>query len=124
MLQIASLAFAAIAAVKGRTNINCAMLYPLGKTSKVQELQMTSNTHSNIHCIAVKQSVFDDCQNIVKSCFNDAAFNSEMKLGAVNSINWCRILAQIVYYLYAAARCDRDVSFVVPTGNFGNMLAG
>ena len=115
---------AAIAAVKGRANIDCAMLFPLGRTSKIQELQMTLTAEANIHCLAVKDSVFDDCQAIVKACFNDSTFNTEMSLGAVNSINWCRILAQIVYYLYAAARCDRPVSFVVPTGNFGNMLAG
>jgi threonine synthase len=115
---------AAIAAVKGRANIDCTMLFPLGRTSKIQELQMTSNTESNIHCLAVKDSVFDDCQAIVKACFNDSKFNAEMSLGAVNSINWCRILAQIVYYVYAAARCHRPVSFVVPTANFGNMLAG
>jgi threonine synthase len=115
---------AAIAAVKGRANIDCTMLFPLGRTSKIQELQMTSNTESNIHCLAVKDSVFDDCQAIVKACFNDPEFNAEMSLGAVNSINWCRILAQIVYYVYAVARSARPVSFVVPTANFGNMLAG
>ena len=90
---------------------------------------MTSNLESNIHCLAVTDAVFDDCQSIVKACFNDAAFNHEMSLGAVNSINWARILAQVVYYVFATARVldrtDRDVvSFCVPTGNFGNMLAG
>ena len=115
---------AAIAAVKGRANISCAMLFPLGKTSRIQELQMTTNLEPNIHCLAVRNSVFDDCQTIVKECFSDARFNAEMCLGAVNSINWCRILAQIVYYVYAAARSDGPVSFVVPTGNFGNVLAG
>ena len=115
---------AAIAAVKGRANIDCTMLFPLGRTSKIQELQMTSNAASNIHCLAVKDAVFDDCQTIVKACFHDPSFNTEMSLGAVNSINWCRILAQIVYYLHAAARCEAAVTFVVPTGNFGNMLAG
>ena len=115
---------AAIAGVKGRSNIDCVILFPLGKTSKIQELQMTSNLEPNIHCLAVKDSVFDDCQSIVKSCFSDEQFNHEMSLGAVNSINWSRILAQVVYYVYAAARIDGPVSFVVPTGNFGNMLAG
>jgi threonine synthase len=115
---------AAIAAVKGRANIDCAMLFPAGKTSRIQELQMTSNLEPNIHCLAVRGAVFDDCQAIVKACFSDARFNAEMCLGAVNSINWCRILAQIVYYVYAAARSDGRVSFVVPTGNFGNVLAG
>ncbi len=115
---------AAIAAVKGRANIGCVMLFPAGKTSKIQELQMTTNNEPNIHCLAVADSVFDDCQAIVKSCFNDSQFNVEMSLGAVNSINWCRILAQIVYYVHSAALCGGPVSFVVPSGNFGNMLAG
>jgi threonine synthase len=114
---------AAIAAVKGRHNIDCAMLFPLGRVSRVQEQQMTSNPERNIHCLAVKDSVFDDCQKIVKECFTDIQFNSEMNLGAVNSINWCRILSQIVYYLYAASQSSGPVSFVVPTGNFGNILA-
>jgi len=115
---------AAIAGVKGRSNIDCVILFPLGKTSRIQEMQMTSNLEKNIHCLAVENAVFDDCQSIVKSCFGDAQFNDEMSLGAVNSINWSRILAQVVYYVYAAARVDGPVSFVVPTGNFGNMLAG
>ena len=85
---------------------------------------MTLNQEPNIHCLAVKESVFDDCQAIVKTCFSDSQFNSEMSLGAVNSINWCRIVAQIVYYVHSAAQCSGAVSFVVPTGNFGNMLAG
>lgn len=120
---------AAIAGVKGRSNIDCVILYPLGRTSRVQELQMISNLDENIHCLAVKDAVFDDCQNIVKSCFTDADFNAEMSLGAVNSINWSRILAQVVYYVHAALLvCKNEnkkaVSFVVPTGNFGNVLAG
>lgn len=117
---------AAIAGVKGRSNIDCVILYPLGRTSRVQELQMTSNLDKNVHCLAVKDSVFDDCQTIVKSCFTDAQFNADMSLGAVNSINWARILAQIVYYVYAAlhVKGKKSVSFVVPTGNFGNVLAG
>jgi threonine synthase len=119
---------AAIAGVKGRPNIDCVILFPKGKTSKVQELQMTSNLDKNIHCLAVEDSVFDDCQSIVKSCLNDAIFNDEMSLGAVNSINWARILAQIVYFVYASLRgeneSDEGMVFVVPTGNFGNVLAG
>lgn len=113
---------AAIAGVKGRSNIDCVILFPLGKTSHVQELQMTSNLDSNIHCLGVKNSVFDDCQNIVKSCFGDEQFNKRMSLGAVNSINWARILAQIVYYVHASLH--GETTFVVPTGNFGNVLAG
>ena len=114
---------AAIASVKGRDNIDCVILFPLGKTSKIQELQMTSNLEKNIHCLAVHDSVFDDCQNIVKACFNDQQFNNEMSLGAVNSINWARILAQIVYYAFASLRFPESPSFIVPTGNFGNVLA-
>ena len=117
---------AAIAGVKGRSNIDCVILFPLGKTSHVQELQMTANLDSNIFCVAVKDSVFDDCQSIVKACFGDAEFNAEMALGAVNSINWARILAQVVYYAYASIRApiNTRTSFIVPTGNFGNILAG
>ena len=120
---------AAIAGVKGRSNIDCVILFPLGRTSHVQELQMTSNLDANIHCLAVRDSVFDDCQSIVKSCFGDDEFNQQMSLGAVNSITWARILAQVVYYVYASLRssdttANQRVTFVVPTGNFGNMLAG
>jgi threonine synthase len=118
---------AAIAGSKGRSNIDCVILFPLGRTSKIQELQMTSNLDKNIHCLGVIDSVFDDCQSIVKACFNDAQFNEEMSLGAVNSINWARILAQIVYYVYGSLRQPKEsapVTFVVPTGNFGNILAG
>lgn len=114
---------AAIAGVKGRPNIDCVILFPLGKTSKIQELQMTANLDANIHCLGVKDSVFDDCQSIVKACFADKQFSAEMNLGAVNSINWARILAQIVYYVAAAAAIEAP-AFVVPTGNFGNVLAG
>ena len=115
---------AAIAGVKGRSNIDCVILFPLGKTSKIQETQMTSNLDPNIHCLAVKNSDFDDCQSIVKACFNDPRFNEEMSLGAVNSINWARILTQICYYVYTAAQLSEQISFVVPTGNFGDILAG
>lgn len=118
---------AAIAGVKGRSNIDCVILFPLGKTSHIQELQMTSSLDANIHCLGVRESVFDDCQSIVKTCFNDEKFNNEMSLGAVNSINWARILAQIVYYVFASLKCETSESpanFVVPTGNFGNILAG
>jgi threonine synthase len=116
---------AAIAGVKGLKNIDCVILFPLGRTSKIQELQMTANLEDNIHCIGVKESVFDDCQSIVKACFCDEELKAEFHLGAVNSINWARILTQIVYYVWGALQnSDRSVSFVVPTGNFGNVLAG
>ncbi|EER12792.1 Threonine synthase, putative [Perkinsus marinus ATCC 50983] len=118
---------AAIAGVKGRKNIKCVILYPYGRTSKIQELQMTTTADENIHCIAVKGN-FDDCQNIVKSIMS-SPLKEELSIGAVNSINWARILAQIVYYAYATARIQekencRLVDFVVPTGNFGDILAG
>ncbi|KAF4674616.1 Threonine synthase-like 1 [Perkinsus chesapeaki] len=106
---------AAIAGVKGRKNIKC------------KELQMTTTADDNIHCLAVKGN-FDDCQNIVKSIMS-SPLKEQLSIGAVNSINWARILAQIVYYAYATARVQekencRLVDFVVPTGNFGDILAG
>ncbi|KAF4752174.1 Threonine synthase-like 1, partial [Perkinsus olseni] len=118
---------AAIAGVKGRKNIKCVILYPHGRTSKIQELQMTTTADENIHCLAVKGN-FDDCQNIVKGIMN-SPLKEELSIGAVNSINWARILAQIVYYAYATARIQEKencslVDFVVPTGNFGDILAG
>ncbi|KAF4668076.1 Threonine synthase-like 1 [Perkinsus olseni] len=118
---------AAIAGVKGRKNIRCVILYPHGRTSKIQELQMTTTADENIHCLAVKGN-FDDCQNIVKGIMN-SPLKEELSIGAVNSINWARILAQIVYYAYATARIQEKencslVDFVVPTGNFGDILAG
>ena len=103
------------------------MLYPKGRVSAIQERQMTTVLDSNIHNIAVEGS-FDDAQGIVKAIFNDRKFKQTFHLGSVNSINWARILAQIVYYFYAWFRVTGDrreqVSFVVPTGNFGNVLAG
>ena len=103
------------------------MLYPKGRVSTIQERQMTTVLDSNIHNIAVEGS-FDDAQGIVKAIFNDRKFKQTFHLGSVNSINWARIVAQIVYYFYAWFRVTGDrrerVSFVVPTGNFGNVLAG
>lgn len=98
------------------------ILYPDGRTSDVQRRQMTTVNASNVHAIAVKGS-FDDCQAIVKSCFNDAGFRAATRLSAVNSINWARIAAQIVYYVHTAYKYKEPVTFVVPTGNFGNMYA-
>ncbi|HCW92948.1 MAG TPA: threonine synthase [Flexistipes sinusarabici] len=121
---------AAIYGVKGKDNINIFILHPSGKVSPVQELQMTTVKSENVFNIAVKGS-FDDCQAIVKNLFSDLEFKSKYNLGAVNSINWARILAQIVYYFYIYFRiCDeksnggKNLRFVVPTGNFGNILAG
>jgi threonine synthase len=102
------------------------ILYPQGRVSDVQRRQMTTANRSNVHALAIQGS-FDDCQRIVKELFGDLAFRDEMRLSGVNSINWARILAQIVYYFVAAAALgapDRPISFAVPTGNFGDVLAG
>ena len=118
---------AAIEAFRGKENADIFILHPKGRISEVQRRQMTTVISKNVHNLAIDGS-FDDCQNIVKALFNDASFRAEMQLSAVNSINWARILAQIVYYVYASARIGREtgnpVSFCVPTGNFGNVYAG
>ncbi len=119
---------AAIHGVRGKENINIFILHPHLRTSPVQALQMTTVTDANVHNIAI-QGTFDDCQNMVKALFNDLAFKEKYALGAVNSINWARILAQIVYYFSAwlqarTAGCQTDISFSVPTGNFGDIFAG
>jgi threonine synthase len=118
---------AAIYGVRGKPRIECVILYPDGRTSKVQEMQMATVEDPNIQCCAVA-GTFDDCQNIVKDLFK-SPLKKELSLGAVNSINWCRILAQVVYYWYAAFRVQEEVgkvpvNFSVPTGNFGDILAG
>ncbi|MBT1071077.1 threonine synthase [Pelotalea chapellei] len=118
---------AAIHGVRGKKGINIFILHPHGKTSPVQALQMTTVTDANVHNIAVS-GTFDDCQDIVKALFNDLEFKKKYSLGAVNSINWARVLAQVVYYFYAWLRVtdedERKVSFSVPTGNFGDIFAG
>ena len=117
---------AAIEACKNRPNMDIFMLHPLGKTSLVQRKQMTTVDAPNVQNIAIK-GTFDDCQDLVKAMFNDADMRQRLHLSAVNSINWARIMAQVVYYIYAATRIgvpDTKVSFSVPTGNFGNVLAG
>ncbi len=118
---------AAIYGVRGKDKINIFILHPHGKTSPVQALQMTTVLDSNVHNIAAR-GTFDDCQNIVKSLFNDLPFKEKHSLGAVNSINWARVLAQVVYYFYAYFRvtetCGHEVVFSVPTGNFGDIFAG
>lgn len=115
---------AAIAGVRGRENIEIFVMFPDGKTSPTQERQMTTVLDSNVHNIAVKGS-FDDCQHILKSIFSDLAFKDEYHLGAVNSVNWARVLAQIVYYFYAWIQLQQPHKFdvCVPTGNFGNIFA-
>lgn len=117
---------AAIEACRDKDSLDVFMTYPEGRVSEVQRRQMTTVISPNIHNIAVK-GTFDDCQDLVKAMFNDEAFRDRHKLSAVNSINWARVMAQIVYYFYAALRLgapERAVSFTVPTGNFGNVFAG
>jgi threonine synthase len=115
---------AAIAAMAGRTNVDLVILYPQGRVSEVQRRQMTTVAEENVQAVAV-EGTFDDCQDLVKAMFNDTRFREEHRLSAVNSINWARVMAQIVYYATtAAAFGGRPVSFAVPTGNFGNVLAG
>jgi threonine synthase len=117
---------AAIAGCMGRANMEIFILHPKGRVSDVQRLQMTTILDKNVHNIAL-EGTFDDCQNIVKTLFSDAEFRNKHKLTAVNSINWARILAQVVYYFYAALALGapaKSVSFAVPTGNFGDIYAG
>lgn len=117
---------AAIDAFAGRERTDIFILFPHGKVSPVQQRQMTTSSASNVHAIAVNGN-FDDCQNLAKAMFNDAAFRDRVKLSGVNSINWARIMAQIVYYFTTAVALggpDRKISFTVPTGNFGDIFAG
>ncbi|WP_035588898.1 threonine synthase [Hippea jasoniae] len=115
---------AAIYGLRGKENINIFILHPYKKVSPIQELQMTTVQDSNVFNIAIK-GTFDDCQAIVKSIFNDLAFKEKFHLAAVNSINWARVLAQIVYYFYAYFQSSVNrLYFSVPTGNFGNIFAG
>jgi threonine synthase len=117
---------AAIEAVRDRKTIDIFMLHPRGRVSEVQRRQMTTVLAPNVHNIAV-QGTFDDCQDLAKACFNDLAFRDRHALTAVNSINFARVMAQIVYYFWAALKLgapDRPVAFTVPTGNFGNVYAG
>jgi len=116
---------AAIAALAGRKNIETVILYPHERPSEIQRKQMTCVDAANVHVGAVEGS-FDDCQSIVKALFNDQDFRKKYNLAAVNSINWARILAQIVYYVFTALQLgapETEVNFVVPTGNFGNVFA-
>lgn len=123
---------AAIYGLRGKQNVNCFIMYPLGKVTDIQERQMTSIMDPNVHCISIKGD-FDDAQALVKAAFADVSFKEEVKLGAINSINWARVLAQITYYFYSYLRVTDSVSdkkqiphinYAVPTGNFGDILAG
>jgi threonine synthase len=117
---------AAIDGVAGREKIDIFMLHPEGRVSDVQRRQMTTVRAPNVYNIAIDGS-FDDAQAIVKALFNDRDFNGRYTLSAVNSINWARLMAQVVYYFYAAVRLgapERPIAFSVPTGNFGDVFAG
>ena len=117
---------AAIEAIKGRATADIFILHPFGRVSDVQRKQMTTVDAANVHHIAI-DGTFDDCQNLVKAMFADAGLRDEVNLSAVNSINWARIMAQAVYYVWAALSLGgphRSVAFSVPTGNFGNVFAG
>tara|TARA_Y100000590_G_scaffold463244_1_gene629537 strand:- start:7803 stop:9170 length:1368 start_codon:yes stop_codon:yes gene_type:complete len=114
---------AAINAFKSKKNINIFILHPHDKISEVQRRQMTSVSDDNVHNIAVK-GTFDDCQKIVKKLFIDNEIQQKTSLTAINSINWARIMAQIVYYFWAFIQLDSSkLSFVVPSGNFGNIYS-
>lgn len=117
---------AAMHACAGRDRVDIVILFPDGRTSEVQRRQMTTLGAPNAHAVALP-GTFDDCQDLVKAAFADAGFRDEVRLSAVNSINWARVMAQVVYYVTAHLSVAPDggpVSFVVPTGNFGNILAG
>ena len=119
---------AAIYGVRGKKNINIFILHPEGRVSPIQELQMTTVTDDNVFNLAI-DGTFDDAQAIVKEIFGDLEFKEKYALGAVNSINWARVLAQVVYYFYAWSRVSKEtgcteIEFSVPTGNFGDIFAG
>ncbi len=117
---------AAIEALANRANLAVVVLHPLGRVSEVQRRQMTTVDAANVMNAAVGGN-FDDCQDLVKAAFNDPAIRQDLRLAAVNSINWGRVMAQIVYYVVASLRIDGmtgPISFSVPTGNFGNVLSG
>jgi threonine synthase len=117
---------AAIDAFAGRDRTDIFILFPNGRVSPVQQRQMTTSTAPNVHALAIEGN-FDDCQGLLKDLFNDHDFRDRVSLSGVNSINWARIMAQIVYYFSSALSLgapDRPVSFTVPTGNFGDIFAG
>jgi threonine synthase len=117
---------AAIEACRDRPGIEIFILHPAGRVTEVQRRQMTTVDAPNVHNVAI-EGTFDDCQDLVKGLFADEAFRSRVRLSAVNSINWARVMAQIVYYVTTCSRlgdASNPVSFTVPTGNFGNIFAG
>ncbi len=117
---------AAVEALRGRANLRLVVLFPEGRISEVQRRFMTTAEDENVRCLAI-EGTFDDCQNIVKALFQARGFRLAVDLSGVNSINWARIAAQVVYYFTAAVALGaprRPVSFAVPTGNFGDAFAG
>src|SRR3954462_7622231 len=117
---------AALGALRGRARVDLFVLFPQGRVSDVQRRMMTTAEEDNVHAMAI-EGTFDDCQAIVKSMFNHHAFRDRAQLSGVNSINWARIVAQVVYYFTAAVALGaphRKVAFTVPTGNFGDVFAG
>ena len=115
---------AAIDAIKGKSNLNIFVLHPNNRISSVQRKIMTTVQDNNVSNIAIEGN-FDDCQKIVKSMFSDLEFSKSINMSGVNSINWARIIAQAVYYFYAHFKLEKDnISFSVPTGNFGDVFAG
>jgi len=114
---------AAIDGVKDCANVEIVILYPKGRVSDVQRRQMTTIDSPNVRTVAI-DGTFDDCQDLVKAMFNDAPFREKHNLSAVNSINWARVMAQVVYYVEATRRLSGPIDVTVPTGNFGNVLSG
>ena len=122
---------AAMEAVRGSDHVDIVVLFPHGRTTEVQRRQMTTLSDSNVHAVAV-QGTFDDCQDLVKAMFRDEPFRQRHSLAAVNSINWARVMVQIVYYVWAVQQLGRGAvtnpmkatTFCVPTGNFGNVFSG
>ncbi|MEI8286012.1 MAG: threonine synthase [Actinomycetes bacterium] len=114
---------AAIDGVKNCKNIDIVILYPAGRVSDVQRRQMTTVDSPNVRTVAI-EGTFDDCQDLVKAMFNHAEFREAQNLSAVNSINWARVMAQVVYYFEATRRINGPIDITVPTGNFGNVLSG
>ena len=114
---------AAIDGIKNCAHADIVILYPDGRTSEVQRRQMTTVDSPNVRVVAIDGS-FDDCQDLVKAMFNDSAFRERMNLSAVNSINWARVMAQVVYYVTATDHLRGEINFCVPSGNFGNVFSG
>ena len=117
---------AAVEAFRGRARVDLVALFPNGRISDVQRRMMTTPDDSNVHALAI-DGTFDDCQALVKGMFNHHAFRDRVQLSGVNSINWARIVAQVVYYVVAAVALGaphRKIAFTVPTGNFGDVFAG